>query len=161
MRPLPDYIAPWGFRDPQWAAACRLSYVLDGVSGEQSVWCAADSNRPLVAQAVEILGNEGDGPESYSPPGDSATEYVQACRVAYDYLRAAPAVPITPDIPAFALTASEIRYCGDLGAHAVDSILAKVGLAPALHPTPVEAAESRAVGCRLAFIEATWDRGGY
>ncbi len=37
VRQLPDYAAPWGFRDPQWAAACRYSYVLDGVSGEQSV----------------------------------------------------------------------------------------------------------------------------
>ena len=85
---LPDYRPPWGFRDPQWAAACRYAFVVAGLSSDQSAWCAEASNRPQVAQAVGLIGDEGDGP-GYSPPGDSSAEYVQACRIAYDYLRPA------------------------------------------------------------------------
>jgi hypothetical protein len=157
---LPDYRPPWGFRDPQWASACRYAFVVAGLSGDQSVWCADPPNRARVAQAVDAIGAEGDGP-GYSPPGDSPAEYVQACRIAYDYLRPVPAVSITPDSPAFALTSSESRYCDEIGAQAVDSVLVAVGLGPTQHPTAVQAAENRAVGCRLAFIEANWGHGGY
>ena len=157
---LPDYRPPWGFRDPQWAAACRYAFVVAGLSSDQSTWCAEASNRPQVAQAVGLIGDEGDGP-GYSPPGDSPAEYVQACRIAYDYLRPAAGVPITPDIPAFALTQREERYCGEVDAGALHGILVAVGLGPTPHPTPIEAAENHAVGCRLAFIEGNWSHGGY
>lgn len=160
VKPLPQYAPLRGFRDPQWAAACRYLFVLDGLSDDQSSWCAGQPNQAVLAQAVDMLGAEGDGPDPFSPPGDSPPEYVQACRLAYDYLRNASAVPIPPDIPAFALTASEARYCGELNADAINHVLARVGLARTSHPTPLEDAEKSAVGCRLAFIEANWDRGG-
>ncbi len=152
-------IAP--YQDRRWAAACRYAYVILGVSGPQSTWCADGVNRPTVAQAVGLLGAEGDGPGTYTPPGDSEMEYVQACRLAYDFMRQQPAPQITPSSAAFALTPAEESFCSAADPHEIGAALTKVSLAPPSPASDVELAAARAVGCRLSFIQANFDRGGY
>jgi len=145
------------YRDPDWATACRYSYVLMGLSADQSVWCVNSAHRPNVQDAVEILGAEGHGA---SFPGDSQFEYTQACRLAYRYLRGPSPAPITPEHEAFALTSKEEAFCESAGVAVVAAQLREVGLEPPGSATAVELAASHAVGCRLAFIADTFDRAG-
>jgi hypothetical protein len=156
-RHLPEFTVPWGYANPQWAAACRYVYAIAGVSREQEAWCADASKRPTLAAAVAVLGNGlyGDA----IPQRDSA-RYVQACRLAYDYMRAPAAAPITADSAAFALTPAEDSFCSDVDPGKLHDLLAKIGLEASPPVTPIEASASRAAGCRLAFIGFNFDRGG-
>lgn len=143
------------YRAPEWAAACRYAHVLVGLSAEESVWCVDSAHRPDVHDAVEILGAEGQGA---SFPGDSESEYTQACRLAYHYLRQPSPAPITADHEAFALAAEEQAFCETVGGDAIDAELRKVGLEPPASATSVEVAASHALGCRLAVIGGAFDR---